>query len=78
MTASPFDSPAAARALEAAGIEPAQAEAITAPLRAAAGTGHGALTTKTDLPALRSEVRWMFGFQAALILAIAARRFGLA
>ncbi len=32
---------------------------------------------KADLAALRSEVRWMFGFQAALILAIAARLFGI-
>ena len=26
---------------------------------------------------LRSEMRWMFGFQAALILAIAAKLFGI-
>ena len=39
------------------------------------------LITKTDLTnaiaGLRSDMRWMFGFQAALFLAIAARLFGL-
>ena len=37
--------------------------------------------TKTDLHReigiLRSELRWMLGFQAALILAIAAKLFGI-
>ena len=33
--------------------------------------------TRADLAALRSEMRWMFGFQAALILAIAAKLFGI-
>ena len=39
------------------------------------------IATKADLyreiGALRSEMRWMFGFQAALILAIAAKLFGV-
>ena len=35
------------------------------------------LATKADLAALRSEMRWMFGFQGALILAIAAKLFGI-
>ena len=39
------------------------------------------LATKADLyreiGALRSEMRWMSGFQAALILAIAAKLFGI-
>ena len=38
------------------------------------------LATKTELyreiGALRSEMRWMFAFQGALILAIAAKLFG--
>ena len=78
MTASPFDPLAAARELEAAGAESAPPEAITAPRRVAAGPDHDALATNPGLLALRSEVRWMFGFQTALPLAVAARRFGLA
>ena len=35
------------------------------------------LATKADLETLRSELRWMLAFQAAIILAIAARLFGL-
>ena len=39
------------------------------------------LATKTELDceigALRSEMRWMFAFQGALILAIAAKLFGI-
>ena len=42
---------------------------------------HTDLATKADLyreiGALRSEMRWMSGFQAALILAIAAKLFGV-
>ena len=30
-----------------------------------------------EIGALRSEMRWMFGFQGALILAIAAKQFGI-
>ena len=35
------------------------------------------VATRADLEALRSEMRWMFGFQGALILAIAAKLFGI-
>ena len=84
MTATTFDALTAARALEAAGIERAQAEAIAKTMRDAATADRDELATKADLAAvkadltaLRSEVRWMFGFQAALILAIAAKLFGL-
>ena len=35
------------------------------------------LATKSDLETLRSELRWMLAFQAALILAIAAKLFGI-
>ena len=33
--------------------------------------------TRADIEALRSEMRWMLAFQAALILAIAAKLFGI-
>ena len=81
MTATSFNPLAAARDLEAAGLERQQAEAIASQLRDAATAEREDLVTKTDLAnaigSLRSEMRWMFGFQAALILAIAARLFGL-
>ena len=35
------------------------------------------LATKAELATLRSEMRWMFAFQGALILAIAAKLFGV-
>ena len=57
---------------------------------AAASAERGDLATKADLAGfatkadlhreigiLRSELRWMLGFQAAFILAIAARLFGI-
>ena len=90
MTATTFNPLATARSLEAAGIERRQAEAIAEGMRdaadAAASAERGDLATKADLAhfatkadlaALRSEMRWMFGFQAALILAIAAKLFGI-
>ena len=90
MTATTFNPLAAARDLEAAGIERRQAEAIAEGMReaadAAANAERGdlatkadlaAFATKADLAALRSEMRWMFGFQGALILAIAAKQFGI-
>ena len=36
-----------------------------------------ALAATRDLEALRSELRWMLGFLAALILAMAAKLFGV-
>ena len=33
--------------------------------------------SRADLETLRSELRWMLAFQAALILAIAAKLFGI-
>ncbi len=66
------------------------AEGMRQAADAAAGADRGDLATKADLAgfatkadlyreigALRSEMRWMFGFQAALILAIAAKLFGI-
>ena len=87
MTATTFNPLATARTLEAAGIERRQAEAIAEGMRdAAASAERGDLATKADLAgfatkadlaALRSEMRWMFSFQAALILAMAAKLFGI-
>ena len=105
MTATTFDTLATARALESAGIERRQAEAIVEGMREAADAGAGAdraeLATKADLAdfatkadlnelrretkadlhreigTLRSELRWVLGFQAALILAVAAKLFGI-
>ena len=35
------------------------------------------LSTKAELATLRSELRWMLSFLAALILAMAAKLFGI-
>ena len=52
-----------------------------AELRAETKTDLANFATKADLDrkveTLRSEMRWMFTFQGALILAIAARLFGI-
>ena len=92
MTAAAFDTLTTARELEAAGIERRQAQAIAEGMRqaddAAAGTDRADLATKADLAAvradlyreigaLRSEMRWIFGFQAAIILAMGAKLFGI-
>ena len=47
--------------------------------QAASKAALAALESRIDakLAALRSEMRWMFGFQGALILAIAAKLFGI-
>jgi len=77
-----IDTAATIRDLEAAGIERHQAEAIAEGMRAATTADHAELATKTDIAtlktdivALRSEVRWMFGFMFALVLAMAAKLF---
>ena len=75
-----LDTHAAIRTLETAGIERKHAEAIVSTIARAdeqTATKGDLAAVKADLAALRSEVRWMFGFQAALILAIAARLFGI-
>ena len=90
MPATSFNPLATARTLEAAGIERHQAEAIAEGMRdaadAAASAERGDLATKADLAgfatkadlaALRSEMRWMFSGQAALILAMTAKLFGI-
>ena len=72
MPASTFDAFSAARALEAAGVERRQAEAIAAAVAAQT-------ITRPDLDPLatKAEMRWKFGFQAALIFAMAAKLFGI-
>ena len=77
MNTSTFDALTATRKLEAAGVERHQAEAIAEGMRDAAAADRADLATKAGLAALRSEMRWMLGFQAALILAVAAKLFGI-
>ena len=79
-----IDTLTTARDLEAAGIERKHAEAIATAIgradeQAASKADLAALRadTKADIAALRSEVHWMFGFQSALILAMAAKLFGI-
>ena len=68
-----IDTHAAVRELEAAGMDTVQAEAIVKTIARA----DERIATKRDIDTLRSEMRWMIGFLAALILAMAARLFGL-
>ena len=75
-----IDTHAAVRELEAAGLDTAHAEAIVKTIAQA----DERIATKADIErlderiaTLRSELRWMFGFLAALVLAIAGRLFGL-
>ena len=89
--ASTFDTLAAARELAAAGIEQAHAEAIAATMRRAAGAEHDHLATKADVAEVRAELaefrgevrtelrmqRWLLGFMAALMLAMAGKLFGI-
>ena len=71
------------RDLKAAGIEAEHAEAIAEGMHQAADAAANAeradLATRADLEPLatKAEMRWMFGFQAALILAMAAKLFGI-
>ena len=92
MTATTFNPLAVARDLKAAGIEAEHAEAIAGAVHQAAGADRADLATKGDIDALRketkadlhreigtlrSELRWILGFLAALILAMAAKLFGI-
>ena len=86
MPATSFNPLAVARDLETAGMDRRQAEAIAEGMRQAASADRADLATRADLEplatkaelaTLRSEMRWMLGFQAALILAIAAKLFGI-
>ena len=87
MRSSTFDALTAARELEAAGVERAHAEAIADQLRTAAGADLDQLATKGDLAELPLAtkgdlaelrmIRWAISFLAALMLAVAARLFGI-
>ena len=77
-----FDAFSAARALEAAGVEPRQAEAIASAIAAQAVTRADLepLATKADLASVRAElgtIRWTVGLIAAFLFAIGLRVFGL-
>ena len=87
MTASTFNPLAAARALEAAGVERGQAEAHAEALRQAATADRDEFATKADLDNLRSQLRadlaslegrmyralWLQG--AGIVAVLAALRF---
>ena len=92
MAATAFNPLATVRDLKAAGIEAEHAEAIAEGMRQAAGADRADLATKADIDALRketkadlhreigtlrSELRWILGFLAALIFAMAAKLFGI-
>ena len=92
MTTTTFNPLAVARDLKAAGIEAEHAEAIAGAVHQAASADRADLATKGDIDALRketkadlhreigtlrSELRWILGFLAALILAMAAKLFGI-
>ena len=82
MNAATFDAFSAARALEAAGVEPRQAEAIASAIAAQAVTRADLepLATKADLASVRAElgtIRWTVGLIAAFLFAIGLRVFGL-
>ena len=86
MSAATFDAFGAARALEAAGVEPRQAEAIASAIAAQTVTRADLepLATKADLNAsiasVRAElgtIRWIVGLIAAFLFAIGLRVFGL-
>ena len=81
MTATTFNPLAVARDLRAAGIEAEHAEGMREAADVAAGAERADLAPKTDLHreigTLRSELRWILGFLAALILAMAAKLFGI-
>ena len=82
MNTATFDAFSAARALEAAGVEPRQAEAIASAIAAQAVTRADLepLATKADLASVRAElgtIRWTVGLIAAFLFAIGLRVFGL-
>ena len=84
MTDTTFDTLEAAEALTRAGVPEPHAKAIAATMRKAISEG---VATKSDIRELKSDIRelrteirtikWILGFQFALILAIAARLFGV-
>ena len=80
MTVSAFDTLTAARALEAAGIERRQAEAIAEGMRRAAGADRDELATKADLADVRADLYralWIQAAAFALIVLIVAAGTGV-
>ena len=74
MSTATFDAFSAARALEAAGVEPRQAEAIASAIVVQTVTRADLepLATKAGLASLRAEfgtVRWVVGIQSAITIA---------
>ena len=69
MSASTFDTHAAVRSLEAAGIDTSQAEAIVATVRDAAGADRGELVTRGEL----YRALWIQG--AGIVAILTALRF---
>ena len=70
MTARTFNPLAAARDLEAAGIERRHAEAIAEGMRRAATADHDELATKGDLASLRADLYRALWIQGGAIVAI--------
>jgi len=73
MALATFDTLAAARALEDAGMDAAQAEAVTETIRSAVTEG---VATKADLAALELRLTWRIlgGVGALLAVAVAVAR----
>ena len=88
MSGSSFDTLEAAEALTRAGVAERQARAIVAAMRKAVGDS---VATKGDVAELRTElkgdiaavkaelwaVKWVLGFVLMIVLAMAARLFGV-
>ena len=75
MSATAFDALAAARNLEAAGLERAQAEAIAGTVRDATGADREQLATKADLAAAITTLRADMGADLAAAISGLERRF---
>lgn len=72
-----FDTLAAARDMENAGLDRPAAEAVAEAIRA----GQGELATKADLAAVRSDIiwlRWVVGINVAISLATLATVLAMA
>ncbi len=72
-----FDTLAAARDMENAGLDRPAAEAVAEAIRA----GQGELATKADLAAVRSDIiglRWVVGINVAISLATLAAVLAMA
>ena len=75
MTVATFDTHAAVRAMEKAGLESAQAEAVTDAIRSAVSEG---VATKADIANLRADLyRALYTVGAALLAAQVAAVFAL-